>query len=86
MSNFFNFLTFASDAFFGTTTVARTPSACDAYAIPSPWFPADDVITAPVGSLRFEASTAASAPRTLNAPVGCRPSIFTYVCRPRRES
>ena len=47
--------------------------------------PADAVITAPSGSARWAASTAASAPRTLKLPVTWRLSIFTKTGRPRSE-
>ena len=53
--------------------------------MPRPWFPAEAVMTAPPGSSRREASTAASAPRTLNEPVGWRLSIFTRTGRPRSD-
>jgi len=58
----------AGDAVCGTTTVAPTPTARAAQAVPRPWLPALAVTARSVPASRL---SAASAPRPLNEPVGC---------------
>ena len=68
MSNRRNASTLALEAFSGTTTVARAFRRVAANAMPRPWFPAEAVTTGRPSPA--DAATAASAPRTLNEPVG----------------
>ena len=77
MSKRRNASTLAFEAFSGTTTVARAFSRVAANATPRPWFPAEAVTTGRPS--RAAVATAASAPRTLNDPVGCSDSSLRYV-------
>src|SRR5690606_15871475 len=73
--------TLTSGAPSGITTVAGTPNAAAAYATPWAWLP-DECVTTP---RRLAGSGSAArklvAPRTLNDPVSCSDSAFTYTSR-----
>src|SRR6266704_52085 len=71
---------FAGEAVTGTTTVAGNPSRCAAQATPSAWLPLDAVTTP---SPPPATDRAASAPRTLNEPVGWKLSSLSRTPAPR---
>ena len=68
--------TLAGTALSGITTVAVSPAALAAYATACAWLP-DECVTTPV-TRSSSRSTALVAPRSLNAPVGCRLSGLTH--------
>src|SRR5579859_4465793 len=68
----------------GNTTVAGTLSSFAARATPCPWLPAEAVSTPRARPAGGMASSLASAPRILNAPVRCWFSSFKYTSRPAR--
>ena len=70
--------TLAGEAVSATTTVASTPSSVAAQARPRPALPAEAVITGPAPARL----SAASAPRTLNEPVGWNVSSFRWTFPP----